>query len=187
MSTKFVVIGLIAIVVLIVLWVIRTYNKLIKHRYLVEEGFSTIDVYLKKRFDLVPNLVETVKGYAKHESSTLEKVTAARSAISSATTTEERLAQENQLTSCLKTLFAVSEAYPDLKANSNFLDLQQQLQNIEAELTSARKYYNGTVRKYNTLLAVFPKNIVASIFGFKSKPLFEVDSPEERKAVKVSF
>lgn len=188
--------GWIAIIVAIVLviavisWYISTRNAFVRLKNKVEEAWATIDVYLKKRYDLIPNLVETVKGYAKHESGTLEKVVAARSLAMNARTVDEKMQAENNLQSSLKTLFtAVSESYPDLKANSNFLDLQNQLKSLESELESSRRYYNGVVKAFNTKLELFPANIVGSRMGeeYKKRPYFELDSEEERKNVKVSF
>lgn len=176
----------IGIILVIVIWFISAYNGLIKLRNMVREAFSTMDVYLKKRYDLIPNLVETVKGYAKHEESTLEKVIAARNMAVNASTAEERIAGENALSGTLKTLFAVAEAYPDLKANTGFIDLQGQLQKLEDEIASSRKYYNAIVRDYNTKTETFPRVIVAGMFGFKREPLFEI-AGEERQNVKVSF
>ena len=146
-----------------------------------------MDVYMKKRFDLIPNLVETVKGYAAHEKETLEKVIAARNSIQSATTVEEKMARENVLQGTLKSLFAVAEAYPDLKANTNFLDLQDQLKSVEEDIANSRKYYNAVVKQFNTKCETFPSNIVASIFHFERKPMFEVNSAEERQNVEVKF
>ena len=174
----------------IICWWINTRNDFVRLKNRVEEGMSTIDVYLKKRFDLIPNLVETVKGYAKHESETLEKVVAARNVSMSAKTAEEKMAAANGLSSFLRTLFtAVSENYPELKANTNFIDLQQQLKLIEGELESSRRYYNGVVKSFNTKLELFPANIVGKRMGedYTKKPYFELDSAEERKNVKVSF
>ncbi len=183
------IIGLIilAIVVILVIAGIGMYNGFVKLKNRVEEAFATMDVYMKKRFDLIPNLVEAVKGYAKHESETLQKVTEARAAIAGAKTTEERLANENVLSGTLKSLFAVSEAYPDLKANQNFLDLQAQLRKVEEDIANARKYYNGAVREFNTKCESFPSNIIAGMFHFTRRPMFEVDSQEERQNVKVDF
>lgn len=175
------------VVALIALFVISAYNKLVAQRNTVEEAFSTMDVYLTKRFDLIPNLVETVKGYAAHESGTLEKVIAARNAVAGAKNTEDSLKAQGELTNTLTHLFALTESYPDLKANTNFLDLQNQLKGIEGEIANARKYYNGTVRQYNTNLEVFPSNIVAGLFSFTRKPLYEVSSEEKRENVKVQF
>jgi LemA protein len=146
-----------------------------------------MDVYLKKRFDLIPNLVETVRGYAAHESSTYEKVTAARSMIQSATSPDQKLAGEGLLTGALRSLFAVAENYPELKANVNFLDLQTQLESLEADIANARKYYNAVVRDFNIKVQSVPSNIIAGLFHFSKKPMFEVDSSEERVAPKVQF
>ena len=187
-----IIIGVIVLILAIAIigWWIGTRNDFVRLKNRVEEGMSTIDVYLKKRFDLIPNLVETVKGYAKHESETLEKVVAARNLSMDAKTAEEKMAAANGLSSSLRTLFtAVSENYPELKANTNFLDLQQQLKNIEGDLESARRYYNGVVKSFNTKLELFPANIVGKRMGedYTKKPYFELDSAEERKNVKVSF
>ena len=175
-----------AVVVIIIIWVIGAYNGFIRLKNKIEEAFSTMDVYLKKRYDLIPNLVETVKGYAKHESETLEKVIAARNMAAGAKTMEERIEGENMLQGTLKSLFAVAEAYPDLKANTNFMDLQGQLQRLEDEIANSRKYYNAVVKTFNTKREVFPTNILAGIFHFEKKPLFEIEG-EERENVKVQF
>ncbi len=175
------------VVVLLIVYVIGAYNGLVNLRNLVEEGYSTMDVYLTKRFDLIPNLVETVKGYAKHESGTLESVISARNKVASAGSVDEKLAAQGELTNTLSHLFALSENYPDLKANANFIDLQNQLQSIEGEIANSRKYYNGTVRTYNTKTEVFPSNIIAGLFKFTRKPLYEVDDAAKRENVKVQF
>lgn len=175
------------IVVLLVIWLVSSYNGFVEKKNVVEEGWSTIDVYLKKRYDLIPNLVETVKGYAKHESETLEKVIAARNATTMMTGNgADRMAAENALTGTLRSLFAVSEAYPELKANTNFTDLQSQLKAIEGEIASSRKYYNGTVKVYNTAIQKFPSNIAAGIFRFTEFEYFNAPE-EERQNVKVKF
>ncbi len=174
------------IVAVIVIWFIAAYNGFVKLRNMVREAFSTMDVYMKKRYDLIPNLVETVKGYAKHEQSTLEKVIAARNAAASATTVEGRIEGENALTGTLKSLFALAEAYPDLKANTNFMDLQKQLQSIESEIANSRKYYNAVVRDYNIRIESFPSMIVASMFHFTREPMFEI-AAAERENVNVKF
>lgn len=188
--------GLIVAIIVIVLaiavvaWWISTNNALVRLKNKVEEAWATIDVYLKKRYDLIPNLVETVKGYASHETATLEKVISARNIAGKAVAGEERIAAENQLTSSLRTfLNVVSESYPELKANTNFLDLQNQLKNIEGELEGARRYYNGNVKAFNTKIELFPSSIVAKRMGedYKKRPYFELDSAEERQNVKVSF
>lgn len=182
-----IVIVIAVLLVILIIALIGTYNSLVKLRNTVEEGFATMDVYLKKRFDLIPNLVETVKGYAAHEASTLEKVIAARSAVKTATTTGERLKKENILTDTLRSLFAVSEQYPDLKANQNFMDLQQQLNRVEEDIANSRKYYNGVVKMFNNKCEIFPSNLVAGIFRFERKPMYQVDDQAERHNVKVEF
>lgn len=176
-----------AAVVLLLLWLAGTYNSFIRKRNVVDESFSTMDVYLKKRFDLIPNIVETVKGYASHEKETLAQVVKARSMISEASTPEQRLAGENALTGTLRSLFAVAEAYPDLKANTNFLNLQTQLSDIENDIAQSRKYYNACVRDFNIKAESFPSNIIAGMFGFKKFPMFEVENEQERQNVKVQF
>ncbi len=190
------IVGIVVAVIVVVLliavvgWWISTNNALVRLKNKVEEAWATIDVYLKKRFDLIPNLVETVKGYAAHETNTLEKVIEARNIAGKAVAGEERIAAENQLTSSLRTfLNVVSESSPELKANTNFLDLQNQLKQIEGELEGARRYYNGNVKAFNTKIEVFPSNIVARGMGedYKKRPYFELDSAVERQNVKVSF
>ncbi|MBR5517214.1 MAG: LemA family protein [Firmicutes bacterium] len=181
------IIGLIIVAVVVGLYVMTTYNGFIKLKNGVEEAFSTMDVYLKKRYDLIPNLVETVKGYASHEKETLEKVIAARNMAQGAGTIEEKLAGENMLQGTLKSLFAVAEGYPDLKANTNFMDLQNQLKVVEEDIANARKFYNGVVKQFNIKCESFPSNLIANIFHFEKQPMFEVDAPEERQNVKVSF
>lgn len=177
----------VAVLGILLLWVIGAYNGFVRLRNMVEEAFSTMDVYLKKRYDLIPNLVETVKGYAAHEAGTLEKVVQARNFAAGASTMEDKIKGENMLQGTLKSLFAIAEAYPDLKANTNFMDLQAQLQRIEDEIANSRKYYNGVVKEFNTKTEVFPSNIIAGIFNFKRKPLFEVTDETERQAVRVQF
>ena len=175
------------LIAIIVVYFITGYNSFIKLKNNVEEAFATMDVYLKKRFDLIPNLVETVKGYAAHEAGTLEKVTNARTAVMNSATTEDKLANESILSGTLRSLFAVAENYPDLKANQNFLDLQGQLQQTEDEIANSRKYYNAVVKQLNTKCESFPSNIIASIFHFTKRPMFEVSAEEERENVNVSF
>lgn len=169
------------------MFVISCYNSLVRLKQMVKEAFATMDVYMKKRFDLVPNLVETVKGYASHEKDTLEKVIQARNMAMSAGNIEERAAGENMLTGALKSVFALAESYPDLKANTNFMDLQKQLTDIEDDIVNSRKYYNAVVRDYNTSIMVFPRNIIAGMFHFNEEVMFSVDDESERKAVKVEF
>ena len=177
---------LVLLVIILIAWYISTFNKLQRLKNLVEEGWSTIDVQLKKRYDLIPNLVETVKGYAKHESETLEAVIRARNAAMTASG-DGKIAAENMLTGTLKSLFALQEAYPQLKANTNFIDLQNQLKVVETEMASARRYYNGTVKEMNTKIDMFFAGMVARKMKLEKRKYFELDSEEERKAVKVSF
>ena len=183
------VIGLIilAIVVILVIYVIAKYNGLVTLRQRVRNGFSQIDVQLQRRFDLIPNLIETVKGYMEHESGVLEKISELRSSWASAQTVADKANLDNQLSETLKTIMAVAENYPDLKANQNFMALQQELTNTEDKISYSRQFYNDIVTKYNTELEVFPSNIVASMFKFKPETLFEVDNEEARKNVKVDF
>lgn len=175
------------LVIIIIAWYISTHNKLVRMKNGVEEAFSTIDIYLKKRFDLIPNIVETVKGYAKHESETYQKITDARASLGSATTPDEKIKADRQMTSAMRSLFAVAENYPQLKANTNFLDLQSQLKSMEGEIAQSRKYYNATVREFNIAIQSFPSSIVARKMKLEKATLYEVDSPEERQSVKVSF
>jgi LemA protein len=186
-----IVVGVVALLAIIfVCWWIKTRNAFVRIKNKVEEAWATIDVFLKKRYDLIPNLVETVKGYAKHESETLQNVVSARNIAMSAKSPVELMKAESNLTGSLKTFFsAVAENYPDLKANSNFLDLQRQLQNIESDLESARRYYNGQVKSFNTKLELFPASIVGKRMGegYEKKIYFELDSQEERQNVKVQF
>lgn len=177
---------LIVAVVLIVLFVWFTYNSLATGKVRIKEAFSGIDVQLKRRVDLVPNLIETVKGYAKHEKELLENVTKARSSLMHANTTHEKAVSDNMLSSALKSLFAVSEGYPDLKASKNFLHLQEELSDIEAKIAYARQFFNTNVSSYNSTLVNFPGSIVGGIFGFKQEEFFET-SEEEKKNVKVKF
>ncbi len=181
-----VVLLFVIVFIAVISWVIGTYNALIKLKNLVEEGWSTIDIQLKKRYDLIPNLVETVKGYAKHEGETLERVIAARNLAMTATG-DAKMAAENALTGTLKSLFALQEQYPELKANTNFMDLQNQLKFIENEIASARRYYNGTVKELNNKIEMFPSNIIAGFMKMEKRKFFELDSEEERKNVKVQF
>jgi LemA protein len=178
---------LLGLVVVIALYAVGGYNSLVSLRNQVEEAFSTMDVYLTKRYDLIPNLVETVKGYAKHEKETLEAVISARNKAVNATTMEGKIEAENAMSGVIGRLFALAESYPDLKANTNFLDLQNQLKSIEDDIANARKYFNGVTRQYNTKIEVFPMNLLAGIFGFTKKPLFVVADEQQRQNVKVSF
>lgn len=175
---------ILAIVVVLVIAVIAIYNSLVTLRVRVEEAWSDITVQLKRRLDLIPNLVESVKGYAKHESGVFEAVTEARAATIDAKGVKETADAENQLEGALKSLFAVSEAYPDLKANQNFLDLQNELTDTEDKIQAARRFYNGGVRDLNTKIQTFPANVVAGIFSFKEREFFELDEAEQAKADK---
>lgn len=179
---------ILGIILAVIALVIGIYNKLIRLRNTVKSSWSDIDVQLKKRYDLVPNLVETVKGYAAHERSVFEKVTVARSMAMRAATPADKAKAENMLTDTLKSLFALAEAYPELKANVNFMQLQTQLKELEDNIENARRYYNAVVRDFNIVIESFPSNVIASSFGFKQEEFFELESPEaERKPVKVSF
>jgi len=175
-------------IVLLVLFVVVIYNKLVNLRNTAQSSWSDIDVQLKKRYDLVPNLVETVKGYASHEKAVFEKVTEARSMATQASSPAEKAKTEAMFRDTLKSLFAVAEAYPELKANTNFIQLQSQLKELEDNIESARRYYNAVVRDLNTLVESFPSNVIASSFRFQKEEFFGLEAPDaERKPVKVSF
>ena len=174
------------VLVLIVMYVVSTYNGLVGLRNKVHDQFSQIDIQLKRRFDLIPNLVETVKGYAKHESETLEKVIAARNNYANAKTDAEKLEASKEMSRGVMNIMALAEAYPDLKANTNFVDLQNQLKEIEEKISYARQFYNDSVLMYNNKVEMIPSNIVASIFGFKKSAFFEADE-KERENVQVKF
>lgn len=178
---------LVLLTAIVVSWIISVYNGLIRLRNNAEEGYSTMDIYMKKRYDLIPNLVETVKGYASHEKDALERVMQARYSCMSANSPEEKAKSENMLTGTLKSLFAVTESYPDLKANQNFVELQNSLTSIESEIANSRKYYNGCVKMLNNKIEVFPSNLVAKKFKFEKKVLFEIENKEEKVAPKVKF
>lgn len=182
-----ILLSLIAIFVFIVFWAIGVYNALVHLNALLKEAWSGIDVQLKRRYDLVPNLVETVKGYQIHEKTTLENVAKFRSAAMQATGVEEKAQAEAGLTQTLKTLFAVAENYPELKANENFLRLQKQLSKIEDEIQLARRYYNGTARNYNIKVQTFPSHVVAVFAGFHEAPFFELSVAAEREVPTVKF
>ncbi len=177
---------ILAIVIILVLYVIATYNKLVTLRNRVKDQWAQIDVQLKRRFDLIPNLVETVKGYTKHESETLENVVKARNTFLSASTPEEEMKANNELTNAVTKLFALAESYPDLKANTNFLELQSELQETENKIASARQFYNDTVLVYNNQVQTVPSNIVASLFKFKTEAFIEANETE-RQNVQVKF
>jgi len=175
------------VVGLVVLYVIVTYNNLVTLKNRVDNGWAQIDTQLQRRYDLIPNLVETVKGYAKHESEVFERVTMARASMANASTVGEKAEADNMMTGTLKSLFAVAEAYPDLKANTNFRELQVELTNTENKVSFARQFYNDTVKRFNIGIQKFPQNIIANMLNFKAREYFEVDSPEVRTAPKVSF
>ena len=176
------------ILAVIIVAAIALYNSLIRSRNRVDEAWSDIEVQLKRRYDLIPNLVETVKGYAKQESSVLENVTQARAAAMGAGSMQEKLKDENILSGTLKSLFAVAESYPDLKSNQNFMQMQSDLTDTEDKIQASRRFYNGTVRDYNTKLQVFPTNIFASTLGFKVREFFDIDEKGvEGQPVKVQF
>ena len=176
-----------AIVIIAVTYGLDAYNNFVKMLNKIDEAYATMDVYLKKRYDLIPNIVNTVKGYAAHESETLQKVIEARNKAQNAKTMDDRVESEEAITGSLGRLFALSEAYPDLKANTSFMNLQTQLSDIEDEIANARKYYNAVVREYNTKRETFPSRIVANAFKFKEMAMFEAASPEERENVTVQF
>jgi LemA protein len=179
---------LVALVVVFGLYVIGTYNGLVRARNEVKNGWSSIDVQLKRRCDLVPNLVETVKGYAGHERQTLDAVVKARQqAVSFTGDMEGRAKVENVLTQTLRSLFALAEAYPDLKANQNFIALQEELANTENKIGFARQYYNDAVKHYSNRIEVFPSNIIAGMFNFQAEPFFQAESAAERTAPQVKF
>ena len=175
------------IFILVLILAVSIYNRLVRQRNRVLEGWSGIDVQLKRRHDLIPNLVATVKGYARHEEGVLTKVTELRNSAVNAKGTGEKIALETALTQQLRQLFALAEAYPDLKANQNFLDLQNRLSEIEEHLQLARRYYNGTARDMNILVQSFPSNLIAGSFGFKEAEFFEIELDEQRETPEVSF
>jgi LemA protein len=178
---------LIGIAVLFAIWFIAQYNKLVSLRQQTGNAWSQIDVQLKRRYDLIPNLVETVKGYMRHEQDTLERVIAARNRAISATSVHEKAEAEAQVTSALNGIFALAEAYPDLKANQNMMMLQEELRSTENKIAFARQYYNDVVTNYNTKLETFPTAMIAGSAGFKPREMFELDEPAARDAVKVQF
>ena len=182
-------IGAVVLLLLIILlcWGISARNGFVQMRNANEEAFATIDVYLKKRYDLIPNLIETVKGYAKHESETLQNVIAARNNAASATTTAEKIEADAQLSNAIRSINIVAERYPDLKANANFLDLSAQLKSIESQLAEQRRFYNALVKKFNTNKELFPKSIIAAMMHLEKAPYFKLDSDEERQNIKVQF
>ena len=178
---------ILAIVVVLILFIIKLYNDLVGLREKVKNAWSQIDVQLQRRFDLIPNLIETVKGYMEHENEVLTKVADLRSSWANAETVKEKSQLDTELTGALKTIMAVSENYPDLKASQNFSQLQEELQNTENKISFSRQFYNDITTKYNIKLEVVPSNIIASLFHFKPEELFEAESEEARKNVKVDF
>lgn len=184
---SFLFLGILALILVAGFFVLFTYNALVRHRNQVKEAWSDIDVQLKRRYELIPNLVESVKGYASHEKQTLDSVTQARTRATAATTPQEHAQAENALTATLKSLFAVAESYPDLKANTNFLELQRELSDTENKIQASRRFYNTVVRDYNTALETVPTNIIASAFTFKPAEFFELNEEAARTAPKVSF
>jgi len=178
--------GILGVVAVLFLAFIGIYNKLAKLKVMVEEASSDIETFLKQRYDMIPNLVEMVKGYAKHESTTLEKVTEMRTKAMSAGTLPEKMKLEDGLTSAISKIFAVAENYPDLKANTNFIQLQATLKELEESIQKSRRYYNGAARDFNTAIVVFPTNLIAQLFGYKKVDFFEA-SQEEQKNVEVKF
>jgi LemA protein len=181
------VIIIVVIVVLLVLFFVFQYNGLVRLRNRVDNSWSQIDVQLKRRHDLIPNLIETVKGYAAHEQGTFEKVVQARNAAMSAQGPADTAAAENVLTGALKSVFALAEAYPDLKANQNFLSLQEELTSTEDRISYARQFYNDSVLKYDNKIETFPSNTIAGMFGFKGREYFKTDDPTDREVPKVQF
>jgi LemA protein len=178
---------ILGILVLLVFWVIGIFNNLVQQKNIVESAFSGIDTQLQRRFDLIPNLVETVKGYATHEKGVFENVAAARSGYMNANSIGDKIEADNQLTGTLKSLFAVAENYPELKANTNFIKLQDDLKGTEDKVAFSRQFYNDSVLKFNNTLEVFPNNVIAGMFGFKEEPFFKTENEEARSAPKVQF
>ena len=186
MNTTYILLGVVAVVAL---WLGWAYNNFVRLTNRTEEAWSDIDVQLKRRYDLIPNLIETVKGYAAHEAGTLQKVTEARTKAMGAQTVGEHAQAENMLTGALKSLFAVSESYPDLKANSNFVELQRELSDTENKIQAARRFYNSVVQDLQNAIEQFPTNIVGSTFGFKTREFFQLGENEQvaKEPVKVKF
>lgn len=179
----YIVIGVVVVLLILVLF---TYNGLVQLRNKVKEAFSTMDVYLKKRYDLIPNLVDIVKGYAQHETDTLQEVTKMRVNAQKGDL-DTAINSEVKIGDALQSLLVVVEKYPELKANTNFLDLQERLSKMEEEIAFSRRYYNGSVREYNNKCQMFPFNLIAGVFGFKALPMFQVESEQERKVVDVKL
>ncbi len=182
-----ILIVVVVIVVILAIYVASTYNSLVKGRNSVDEAFATMDVYMKKRWDLIPNIVASVKGYAKHEAETLQNVIAARGNNYQNMSEEEKISANQEMQGAVRNFMGVIERYPELKANQNFMDLHKQLSSVESDIANARKYYNAVVKEYNIKTQVFPKNIVASMFHFKKKEMFQIENEAEKEAVKVEF
>lgn len=180
------ILAIVLVLILIFLYILLTYNALVKSRNRLEEAFSTMDVYLKKRWDLIPNLVETVKAYVEHEKETLEGVVRLRNSSYSQMSTDGKMDVNNQLTAGISKIMALAENYPELKANNNFMDLSAQLTRVEEDIANSRKYYNGVAKLMNDKVQMFPSNIIAKLFAFKEVNMFEV-SEAERENVKVGF
>ena len=178
---------ILAIVAIIIIAIISIYNGLVQARMKVDNAWSQIDVQLQRRFDLIPNFVETIKGYMTHEKETFEKIAALRTSWANASSVSEKAELDGQLSSTLKTIMAVSESYPELKANQNFSELSEELRNTENKISFSRQFYNDTVTMYNTKIQVFPSNIIAGMFNFTARDLFKTESDEARKNVKVDF
>ena len=178
---------ILGIVVVLIIAVIGMYNSLVQSKIKVDNAWSQIDVQLQRRFDLIPNFVETVKGYMTHEKETFEKIASLRTSWANANSVSEKAELDNQLSTTLKTIMAVSENYPELKANQNFSELSEELRNTENKISFSRQFYNDTVTMYNTKLQVFPSNIIAGMFNFKARDLFNAESDEARRNVKVDF
>ncbi len=178
---------ILAIIAVVVILVIGLYNSLVQAKIKVDNAWSQIDVQLQRRFDLIPNFIETVKGYMTHEKETFEKIAEIRTSWTNTQSVSEKANLDNQLSNALKTIMAVSESYPELKANQNFSELSEELRNTENKISFSRQFYNDSVTIYNTKLQVFPSNIIAGIFNFKERDLFKAESEEARKNVKVDF
>lgn len=178
---------ILAILVVLIIAVIGMYNGLVQSKIKVDNAWSQIDVQLQRRFDLIPNFVETVKGYMAHEKETFEKIAALRTSWANTNSISEKAQLDNELSTSLKTIMAVSESYPELKANQNFSDLSEELRNTENKISFSRQFYNDAVTMYNTKLQVFPSNIIAGMFNFTARDLFKAESDEARKNVKVDF
>ena len=178
---------ILGVIIVLAIIIAIMYNSLVTLKQRTQNAWSQIDVQLQRRFDLIPNLVECVKGYMTHESETLENVTKLRTSWSEATTADEKMKLDNELSSSLKSIMAVAESYPDLKANQNFISLQEELTDTENKISYSRQFYNDIVTRYNTKIQTVPSNIIAGIFGFKAQELYKIDTEEAKKSVKVDF